>query len=155
VDRLCGALGSEQKDFIGSYFCFPTAYQINRAGEEVLRKLGLGFRAKYVAAAAQIELEGELELSKLQAKDYETTLEQLIKIPGVGDKVANCVMLFSLDQLAAFPVDVWVRRVLRENYANALKDIPDTKLRLWSQQHFGQYAGYANQYLFHNRRLSK
>ena len=82
-------------------------------------------------------------------------MENLIRFPGVGDKVANCVLLFSMDKLQAFPVDVWIKRVLRENYLKGgEKKIPDNGLRVWAQEHFGQFAGYANQYLFHQKRLT-
>ena len=68
--------------------------------------------------------------------------------------MANCVLLFSLDKLESFPVDVWVRRALQEWYLGGMdKKLPLKDMRLWAQEHFGQYAGYANQYLFHNRRL--
>ena len=154
VERLCDTLGTEKVDESGSYHCFPTSLQINEVGEEGLRKLGLGFRAKYVSAASRLDLEGEINVNELRGLKYEFVLAELMKIPGVGDKVANCVMLFSLDQLNAFPVDVWVKRVLRENYYGDVTSIPDTKLREWAQTYFGRYSGYANQYLFHNRRLS-
>ena len=82
-------------------------------------------------------------------------MEKLIRFPGVGDKVANCVLLFSMDKLQAFPVDVWINRVLRENYLKGGENkIPDNGLRGWAQEHFGQFAGYANQYLFHQKRLT-
>jgi N-glycosylase/DNA lyase len=86
--------------------------------------------------------------------EYQEALTELLKFPGVGDKVANCVLLFSMDKLQAFPVDVWIKRVLRENYLNESDEsIPDNKLRDWAQNRFGEFAGYANQYLFHQRRL--
>ena len=154
VGRLCETLGTVKIDESGSYHCFPTSLQINEVGEEGLRELGLGFRAKYVSAASRLDLEGAINVNELRGQKYEFILAELLKIPGVGDKVANCVMLFSLDQLNAFPVDVWVKRVLRENYFEDLESIPDTKLREWAQTYFGRYSGYANQYLFHNRRLA-
>ena len=75
-------------------------------------------------------------------------------LPGIGDKVANCIMLFSLDKLEAFPVDVWIDRALREWYP-AVEENKLTKkaMRPWAQAYFGRYAGYANQYMFHGRRL--
>ena len=79
----------------------------------------------------------------------------MIKLPGVGDKVANCILLFSLDQNEAFPVDVWIQRVLKEKYFNIKDKTNIIKVRLKAQKYFSNYAGYANQYLFHNRRLFK
>jgi N-glycosylase/DNA lyase len=73
---------------------------------------------------------------------------------GVGDKIANCVLLFSMDKLEAFPVDVWIDRALREWYLRGDdQKMPRSRMRAWAQKRFGRYAGYANQYLFHGRRL--
>ena len=81
-------------------------------------------------------------------------LEALIGLPGVGDKVANCAILFSLDKPEAFPVDVWINRALQEWYLDGRDEkLSLPKMRLWAQEYFGPYAGYANQYLFHSRRL--
>jgi len=92
-------------------------------------------------------------LLKLRSQNYDDNLEQLTMFPGVGDKVANCVMLFSLDNLNAFPVDVWINRVLREIYLNDSKNkIADSRLRSHFQSYFGEYSGYINHYLFHSRR---
>ena len=78
-------------------------------------------------------------------------MEALTGLPGVADKVANCVMLLSLDKPTAFPVDVWVRRAIEEWYLPPGEKMTDKKMRLWAQDRFGAYAGYANQYLFHYR----
>ena len=99
-------------------------------------------------------MEQGIDLLALRTQDYERGLEILTAFPGVGDKVANCVLLFSMDKLDAFPVDVWIKRVLRESYlTKADENVPDSKLRAWAQNKFGAYAGYANQYMFHKRRL--
>ena len=133
---------------------FPSPQALADAGEQALRDLGLGFRAKYVAAVAKIVANGEADLFALREATYADTLEALTALPGVGDKVANCVMLFSLDKLDSFPVDVWVHRILEEWYLGHLNGkLSRAKMRPWAQEHFGPYAGYANQYLFHARRL--
>ena len=133
---------------------FPTADVLAEAGEQPLRDLGLGFRAKYVAATARVVAEGGLDLFALREASYQEALESLVALPGIGDKVANCIMLFSLDKLEAFPVDVWIDRALREWYpAVAEKKLTKKAMRPWAQDYFGRYAGYANQYLFHGRRL--
>ena len=133
---------------------FPTSDRLAEAGEARLRQLGLGFRAKYVAEVARIVAGGEPDLFALRESPYEDVLEALTALPGVGDKVANCAMLFSMDKLEAFPVDVWVRRALQEWYLDgARKKVSVKDMRPWAQSHFGAYAGYANQYLFHGRRL--
>ena len=133
---------------------FPTPDVLAEAGEQPLRELGLGFRAKYVAATARVIAEGGLDLYALREAPYDEALESLVALPGVGDKVANCIMLFSLDKLEAFPVDVWIDRALRDWYpAVAEKKLTKKAMRPWAQDYFGRYAGYANQYLFHGRRL--
>ena len=139
-------------------FAFPTPEALAEAGEQRLRDLGLGFRAKYLAPAALAVADGDVELFALREASYAEALETLTALPGVGDKVANCVMLFSMDKLDAFPVDVWVDRVLREWYSdrmnsNGRKKLTRKEMRPWAQDYFQPYAGYANQYLFHDRRL--
>ena len=132
---------------------FPGPEPLASAGEEALRRLGLGFRAKYVAAVAETAAAGGLDLFALREAPYEEGLEVLTGLPGVGDKVANCVLLFSLDKLEAFPVDVWIHRALQDWYLDPDSKLNRIEMRRWAQHHFGPYSGYANQYLFHDRRL--
>ena len=133
---------------------FPTPGELAEAGEKRLRQLGLGFRAKNVASVVRMIADGEVDLFALREAPYQEALEVLTALPGVGDKIANCVLLFSLDKLEAFPVDVWVHRALQEWYLGDLeKKLPRHKMRAWAQDYFGPYAGYASQYMFHGRRL--
>ena len=134
---------------------FPSPATVADAGEAALRELGLGFRAKYLAPAARQVAEGEIDLYALREVEYADAAIKITGLAGVGDKVGNCVMLFSLDKLEAFPVDVWIDRALREWYLEdgRRKSLPRTRMREWAQARFGRYAGYANQYLFHSRRL--
>ncbi|MBN18871.1 MAG: 8-oxoguanine DNA glycosylase [Chloroflexi bacterium] len=136
-------------------YSFPSAKMLSNTTEQKLRNLGLGFRAPYVLEAAKIIALEQINLKKLRSINYEEALDILIKIPGVGDKVANCVLLFSLDQTEAFPVDVWIQRVLKEKYFNIQEKTNIIKVRMKAQKYFRKHAGYANQYLFHNRRLFK
>ncbi len=133
---------------------FPTPGELSRAGSDPLRALGLGYRAEYIAETATAVADGSVDLMSLREEPYEQALEALTGLAGVGDKVANCVLLFSLDKPEAFPVDVWIDRALREWYLDGQADtITRPKMRPWAQNRFGQYAGYANHYLFHDRRL--
>ena len=135
---------------------FPGPKALAEAGEQRMRTLGLGFHAKYVAATAQVVADGGLDLFSLRETPYQQALETLTALPGVGDKIANCVLLFSLDKLEAFPVDVWINRALGEWYVDSTGNAIATKdMRPWAQDYFGAYAGYANQYLFHGRRLQR
>ena len=137
---------------------FPSPARLADAGEQSLRALGLGFRAKYVAQAARIVAGGELDPFTLREAEYDRALNALTALPGVGDKVANCVLLMSLDKREAFPVDVWIDRALREWYPEHMvradgKPLTRAAMRPWAQAYFGEFAGYANQYLFQGRRL--
>ena len=137
---------------------FPSPARLAEAGEESLRALGLGFRAKYVAQAAHIVAAGDLDPFTLREAEYDEALNALTALPGVGDKVANCVLLMSLDKRKAFPVDVWIDRALREWYPEYMvradgKPLTRAAMRPWAQAYFGEFAGYANQYLFQGRRL--
>ena len=133
---------------------FPSADVLADVSIEELRKLGLGFRAKYVSAAANMISEGAIDLYTLKESSYDEALESLVTVPGIGDKVGNCITLFSLNKLESFPVDVWIDRALREWYPKLIdKNLTRSKMRPWAQEFFGEYAGYANQYLFHGRRL--
>lgn len=141
---------------------FPTPRQLAAAGEQPLRDLGLGFRAKYVAAAAESVLAGRIAdmYDKLRASDFEYALNELTQLNGVGDKIANCVILFSLDLPQAFPVDTWIVKAMRDWYPQFAPDDPKSKpterqmrlMREWMQDRYGYFAGYANQYMFHHKR---
>jgi N-glycosylase/DNA lyase len=136
-------------------YAFPTPRELAIADEAAFRKLGLGFRAKYLPQAARLVAGGQVNLLALREAPYSEALEEVSSLPGVGDKVANCILLFSLDKREAFPVDVWIQRVLCEWYLGKAGEKMSTKaLRVWAQEHFGPHAGYANHYLFHGRRLA-
>ena len=154
VEDMASAFGTPIQGQSGERNAFPSPAQLADAGETSLRELGLGFRAKYVAAAARRVAEGEFDLYSLREVSYQDALDTLAEFAGVGDKVANCVLLFSMDKLEAFPVDVWIDRALRDWYfSDSDEKISRNKMRTWAQARFGEHAGYANQYLFHGRRL--
>ena len=133
---------------------FPSAGLLAEAGEARLRELGCGFRAPYLAGAAEAVASGALALDRLRGAAYEEGLAGLTALHGVGDKVADCVMLFSLDRLEAFPADRWVRRVVVELYGLA-SNVSYDGVRQWAAERFGADAGYANQYLFWQVRESR
>ena len=132
---------------------FPTPADLAEAGEAELRRLGLGFRAPYVHLASVAVLEGRLDLDALIKMPYPEAKAALMERRGIGSKIADCIAVFSLEKLEAFPIDVWVRRALGEWYFPGQKTPPDRVLLEWAQEHFGRYGGYAQQYLFHGRRL--
>jgi N-glycosylase/DNA lyase len=130
---------------------FPAAALVAEAGEERLRELGCGFRAPYLARAAEAVASGALPLEGLRGAAYADVLGSLTALHGVGDKIADCTMLFSLDRLDAFPADRWVRRAVANWYGLASNDSYDG-VRQWAWERFGGDSGYANQYLFWDAR---
>jgi N-glycosylase/DNA lyase len=134
---------------------YPTPAALAALTESDLRACGLGFRAAKLRATAQRFAAGEIleeDLRGLPRAEAELTLRAL---PGVGPKVANCVLLFALEHLDAFPIDVWIERVLRERYFRGKRGVTPARLREFSQSHFGPYGGYAQQYLFHHARTER
>jgi N-glycosylase/DNA lyase len=132
---------------------FPGAGALAAAGERGLYALGLGFRARYVARIAVTVAEGGLDLAVLRQTPYGEAKAVLTALPGVGEKVADCVLAFSLDKMEGFPVDRWVRRALVEWYGLEEK-ASYAELRAWARARWGGSAAYVQQYLFHYRRLS-
>ncbi|MBI4312505.1 MAG: 8-oxoguanine DNA glycosylase [Chloroflexi bacterium] len=130
---------------------FPTAERLAEVGEAALARLGLGFRAAYVAAAAEAVAGGRLDLASLRQASYAEAKVALMSLRGVGEKVADCVLLFSLDRLEAFPLDRWVRRALADWYGQGER-VRYADSLAWAQARWGRRAGYANQYLFNYRR---
>jgi N-glycosylase/DNA lyase len=131
---------------------FPTASRLAQTTETDLRKCGLGFRAKSLLGAAQAVASGEVELDSLESQSTAEARRQLCLLPGVGRKVANCVLLFAYERLDSVPVDVWVSRILR---SMAKRSFSLLELEEFSGLRFGAYAGYIQQYLFHHARMSR
>ena len=153
VERLAQAFGESITTTHGKTYAFPTPQALAEAPMQsgALRRLGLGFRAPYLWQTAQRVTQGDVDLEGLCALPYAEAKRQLLTLPGVGDKVADCVLAFSLDKLEAFPIDRWVRRALEEEYLGGQR-LPDRALRQWTQEHFGTLGSYAQQYLFQWRR---
>ncbi|MBI4199401.1 MAG: 8-oxoguanine DNA glycosylase [Chloroflexi bacterium] len=126
---------------------FPDPGRLAEAGPEGLRRLGLGFRAEYVAGTAAAVASGAVDLLALRGLAYPEARGALLTLPGVGEKVADCVLAFSLDKREAFPVDRWVRRSLEAWYGHGPR-ARYGELSSWAQDRWGEYAGYVQQYLF-------
>jgi N-glycosylase/DNA lyase len=133
---------------------FPSAQRIARASENELRECKLGYRAKNLRATAQLVSSGECNLGAWSALSDIRLRDALCALPGVGAKIANCVMLFAYERLRAFPIDVWMERILRQSYLPGRKKITARQLREFSETHFGKHGGYAQQYLFHHARTA-
>jgi N-glycosylase/DNA lyase len=133
---------------------FPPARRIARATEDDLRECALGYRAKNLLATARLVTSGECDLESWSALSDPDLREKLCSLPGVGAKIGNCVMLFAYERLRAFPIDVWIERVLKQQYFPRKKKVTELHLRAFSETYFGEHGGYAQQYLFHHARIA-
>jgi N-glycosylase/DNA lyase len=133
-------------------FAYPTPEALARLNEEDLRACALGYRAKNLLGAARMVAEGRVDLAEVAGLDDEEARAELCRLPGVGEKVANCALLFGFERVRAFPIDVWIERVLREIYFPRKRRVTASRLRDFSSGYFGAYGGYAQQYLFHHAR---
>ena len=152
IESICETFGRRIEGDGCAGHAFPSPAELAECTAELLRGLGLGYRAEYLASTARRVASGEVDLAGLREASYETALDALTSLDGVGDKVANCVMLFSLDKPMAFPVDTWIDKAIHEWYLDGAR-VSRKNMRLWAMDYFGGYAGYANHYLFHDRRL--
>lgn len=137
VERLCANFG---EDLGNGDFSFPSAERLADLTVDDLAPLRSGFRAKYITDAAQKVANGEVDLQKMKTCDMDEARAELIKIKGVGAKVAECTLLYGCGRVEAFPIDVWVRRIMSELYPEGL---PQCTMGV---------EGIAQQYLFHWRR---
>ena len=147
IERLCTAFGEPValNGFRG--FSFPRPEAVAGASERRLRSLGLGYRAPYLQATARLLVEGKLSLDQLRRVDYEGAKAALLRCEGVGDKVADCVALFGCEKYEAFPIDVWMERAMRYYFRH--RKMTRKVAHDYARRHFGPYAGYAQQYLYH------
>ncbi len=133
---------------------FPSAERLAAVSEAELRACKMGFRAPYLLAAARLVASREIDLPSLFSCTVETARNRLMELPGVGNKIANCVLLFAYGFQQAFPVDVWVMKALRELYFPKRRPSPE-RLERFVSTYFGANAGYAQQYLFHYMRTKR
>jgi N-glycosylase/DNA lyase len=154
VANLCACFGEPVRVPPGckAEYSFPTAKRLAMLKEPELRACKMGFRAPYLLGTAKMVDSGEVDLAVLHRMSVETAREKLMELPGVGRKIADCILLFGYGFQTAFPVDVWVMKALRELYFRGRR--PSLKrLRTFAETHFGSNAGYAQQYLFHYMRM--
>lgn len=134
VSRLCETFGDKIEEGV---YTFPTADKIAEQTVETLAPLRSGFRAKYIIDAAKKIKNGDVNLDLVREKDFLTGKEELMKILGVGTKVADCTLLFGFYKIESFPQDVWIKRAMQTLYPDGLP------------KEYGRYAGIAQQYIFH------
>ena len=146
----------QRLDFEGAeLFAYPPAARLAELDEQTLRECALGYRAKNLLGSARMIATGEVDLEGIRALDDDAARAELCRLPGVGEKVANCVLLFAFERVRAFPIDVWIARVLREAYFKQKRNVSAGRLREFSRAYFGDYGGYAQQYLFHHARSTR
>lgn len=133
-------------------FAYPTVEAMAGLSEEELRKCALGYRAKNLLGAARMIAEGKMDLDTVAKMGDDEARAELCRLPGVGEKVANCALLFGFERVRAFPIDVWIERVLRQIYFPRKRKLTARRLKEFSESYFGEYGGYAQQYLFHYAR---
>lgn len=148
VKKMCELYGDEIDFEETKLYSFPTAETLAKVSEERLRELGVGYRAPYIADAARRVAEGSLIGAELEKMETPAAREKIMQVYGVGDKVCDCVLLFSLGKFDLFPSDVWIKRVMAEKF-----DAQDAKKA--GESTFGMYSGFAQQYLFYWRKESE
>ena len=134
-------------------YTFPAAERIAASSERELRACALGYRARNLLATARLVANGNVDLEQMSILSDVDLRAKLCELPGVGAKVANCVMLFAYERRRAFPIDVWIERVLRQKYFPRARKLNAARLRLFAEKYFGEHGGYAQQYLFHHARV--
>ena len=155
IERISKKYGKTIKWQGKEYYTFPTPEELSKASVVDLRKLGLGFRDTRVFETTRLVNTKQIDIYELEKIIHTKKLrEELLKYPGVGPKVADCIMLFSMRRFEVFPIDVWVRRVMTELYfENETKIVPNNKQILkYAEETFGNLSGLAQQYLFYWRR---
>ncbi len=179
ISNLSRSLGEPIEFENATYYSFPKAEAIAKADEELIEACGLGYRAKFLIESARNIVSGNILLQNIARTSYENARNILLSedakgkklLPGVGLKVADCILLFSMEHLEAFPIDVWIRRAVLRFYlylfdgaevekmisnAKHERSIEPTEYRRVSEvmrRHFGAYAGYAQEYLYHYMRI--
>ena len=156
LENLCKKFGTRQEFNGYELSTFPKPEVLANASMKDLVDCKLGFRAKYVKEAAQAVNSGKIDFEWLKKTDYQTSVESLKKIRGIGNKVADCIALFSLDKMEAFPIDRWTQRILLKYYKKFFNNVTEKpvtekkykKLHEEIAEYFGPYAGYAQQFLF-------
>jgi len=166
IHNLAKKFGEKIRADHHNFYTFPKPHDLAEASLQELKECKLGYRAQYVLNTSRI-IHKEFDFEALRTMDYENAKLELLQLPGVGQKVADCVLLFSLDKLEAFPVDVWIRRIILQSYSkhfekpfiekildkSSLAPHEYMEINSFGREYFGEFAGYAQEYLFHYKRF--
>ena len=149
IEKLSLLLGEKRTFLNATYYTFPSAKSLANASDELLKSTGLGYRSQYLKEFA-CQVDGGLDISSFNSLSTSELLSALIKIKGIGKKVANCIALFGYGRTDSFPVDTWIEKVYKENLKgkNISRDCISNELI----QKYGNLSGYIQQYLFYYKR---
>ena len=153
IKKIVADISAKFGTYKGTYggadmYTFPTLEQLTNASEEDFKALKTGFRAPYIMDAIRRNMAGQFDENELKNMEYDSCIKELMTIKGVGEKVANCVSLFGLGKKEAFPVDVWIKRIMETMYFDG-EDTPKDKIAAFAKEQFGDLGGFAQQYLFY------
>lgn len=155
IKRTINMLSERYGEYIGEYngrryYSFPKANVLDKLSIEEVQDCKTAFRAKYIISSAIMVSSRETDIYRIKNLATEDARKELMRFSGVGPKVSDCIMLFSMNKYDAFPIDVWVKRVMEHFYLK--EDTSLKKIQEYGQKKFGDYAGYAQQYLFYYAR---
>jgi N-glycosylase/DNA lyase len=154
IDNISKSYGEKIGEYEGeSYYSFPTVHQLVKVSEEELRACKVGFRAPYIIDACQKIVSGEIDLNEVKALSTNEVKEKLLAVKGVGNKIADCILLYGLGRSEVFPTDVWIKRIVEHLYLK--EEVKVEKIQEFAANKFGDLAGYAQQYLFYYGRENK
>ena len=155
LENISKKFGKKTKFQNQEFFLFPKPEKLAKASISEITDCGVGYRAKFIKEAAKMMVSKKIDFEYLKKCNYQEAKESICQIPGVGNKVADCIMLFSLDKLEAVPLDRWIIRILEKYYLKkfeiATKTVTEKQYNILHEKivnHFGPYAGYAQQFLF-------
>ena len=155
LEKISKKFGKKVKIQNKEFFLFPKPEKLANASIEEIKKCGVGYRAPFIKQASKMIVLKKINFKYLEKCDYEEAKKNICVIPGVGNKVADCILLFSLNKLEAFPLDTWMIKILEKYYSNQFnietKTITEKQYQILHEKivnYFGPYCGYAQQFLF-------
>lgn len=149
IENISKEFGNEisiEGEVVG--YSFPTAEKLAEASIESLMACNLGYRAEYIKSTSQSIIDGVVNLDEIRTMNYELGKKELMKLKGVGGKVADCILLFSMNKSEAFPIDTWVKKIMKHFYIKN-EIVKDSEMKAFIVDYFGKDAGILQQYLFH------
>ena len=155
LEKISKKFGTKIKFEDQEFFLFPEPKKLAKASINEIKSCGVGYRAQFIKEAASMTMLKKIDFEYLKKSNYQEAKKEICLIPGVGNKVADCVLLFSLNKLEAFPLDRWIIRILEKYYSDKFqletKTITEKQYDIIHEKilnHFGPFAGYAQQFLF-------